>query len=183
MSAVLSSSGQRQHRRTVPRLFVVGGAATAALTLLVWALGYFASQPFGSGPGANPAQQALPNPYIVIAVVWAAAALAEVLGALLSRQRPRTAIVVVSAATAASLAALLATAQPIDYVPTLIPGLLAWLVPTVPLAIGVVRSPAPGRQPSRGVSSLPNKRIKLARQGWRSKTWPRRSQVMRGALV
>ena len=139
MSAVLSSSGQRGHRRIgATKLFVVGGAATAALTLLVWALGYFASQPFGWGPGANPAQQALPNPYIVIAVVWAAAALAEVLGALLSRQRPRTAIVVVSAATAASLAALLATAQPIDYVPTLIPGLLAWLVPTVPLAIGVV---------------------------------------------
>ena len=136
---MLSSSSERQHRRIgAASLFAVGAAATAAVTLLVWTIGYFASQPFGWAPGANPDQQALPNPYIVIVVVWAAAALAELLGALLSRHRPRTAIVVVSVAIAASLAALLATAQPIDYVPTLIPGLLAWLVPAVPLAIGIV---------------------------------------------
>ena len=82
-----------------------------------------------------------------MAVVWAAAALAEVLGALLSRQRPRTAIVVVSAATAASLAALLATAQPIDYVPTLIPDCSpGWCLPCLcDLGVVVLLRPAGSR--------------------------------------
>ena len=130
---------ERGRRRSgAASLFVVGGAATAALTLLVWAVGHFASQPFGWGPGANPEKQPLSNPYMAIVVVWAAAALAELLGAVLSRGRPRAAIAIVTAATAAGLAALLVTAQPVDSVPALIPGLLAWLVPTVPLAIGIV---------------------------------------------
>ena len=96
------------------------------------------SQPLGMGPDWDADRGPLPNPYAALIAVWAAAALAELLAAALAKRRPGAAIVIVSAAILAGLAALLVEAMPIDYVPTLIPGLLAWFLPAVPLVIGIV---------------------------------------------
>ena len=139
MSTGSDTANRRVDRRTgTATRFAVGGAATAALTLLVWAIGYFASQPFGFGPDANPDRQPLPNPFIGVVAVWAAAALAELLAAALVRRRPGAAVALVVLAAVAGLAALLVAAMPIEYWPALVPGLVAWGVPVVPLAFGVV---------------------------------------------
>jgi len=47
-------------------------------------------------------------------------------------------VALVVLAAVAGLAALLVAAMPIEYWPALVPGLVAWGVPVVPLAFGVV---------------------------------------------
>ena len=107
-----------------------------ALALLVWTLGYLGSLPFGAAPGADPQQGS--NLYLPLAAVWAAAAAAPLLGALLSRSRPLAAGLLALAALAVGLAApFLLTPAGDGALPEAI-GALAWLVPAAALLLGLI---------------------------------------------
>jgi hypothetical protein len=114
---------------------VVGGLAGIALALLVWALGYLGSLPFGAAPGADPQQGS--NLYLPLVAVWATAAAAALAGALLGRRTPLLAVVLALAAIIAGFAAPLLLAPAGDGALPMLLGVLAWLVPAAAIGLGL----------------------------------------------
>ena len=137
MSSVVDSRAEGRPARVAgAAAFAVGGAAAAALAVLVWVLGYVGSLPFGAAPGAD-AQQGS-NLYLPLAASWAAAALAALVGAGLSRRRPIASVILALAALVAGFAAPLLLTPAGDGAPPVVVGLLAWLVPASALLLGLV---------------------------------------------
>ena len=116
--------------------FAVGGAAALALAVLDWVLGYVGSLPFGIVPGADPRQGS--NLYLPLAAMWAAAALAALVSAAISRRSPMAAAILALAALVAGFAAPLLLTPAGDGAPPVVVGLLAWLVPAAALLLGLV---------------------------------------------
>ena len=137
MSSVVDSQAQDSRARVADAAaFAVGGAAALALAVLVWVLGYVGSLPFGIAPGADPQQGS--NLYLPLAAVWTAAALAALVSAAISRRRPMTAMVLALAALAAGFAAPLLLTPAGDGALPVVVGLLAWLLPSAALVLGLV---------------------------------------------
>jgi hypothetical protein len=137
MSSVVDSQAQDPRARVAgAAVFAVGGAAALALAVLVWALGYVGSLPFGIAAGADPQQGS--NLYLPLATVWAAAALAALVSAAISRRSPMAAVVLAFAALVAGFTAPLLLTPAGDGVPPVVVGLLAWLVPAAALLLGLV---------------------------------------------
>ena len=107
--------------------FAVGGAAALALAVLVWVLGYVGSLPFGIAPGADPQQGS--NLYLPLAAMWAAAALAALVSAAISRRSPMAAAILALAALVAGFAAPLLLTPARDGAP---PVHFASLLPNAP---------------------------------------------------
>jgi hypothetical protein len=133
MSDAVDSSSTRTRSMGAGVLWGVGGAASAIVALAIWALGYVGSLPFGIKPGANPQQGS--NALLSLAAVWAAAAVAELVCAVPAKRHPALSLGAVAVAMVVALAAsLLAAGNAL----ALSAAVVAWLIPAVPLILGVV---------------------------------------------
>jgi len=136
MSTVVDSgTASSRQRATGAAPLLVGGLAGIALALLVAALGYLGSLPFGAAPGADPQQGA--NLYLPLAAVWASAGAAVLVGAFLSRRTPLVAVILALAALLGGFAAPLVLAPAGDGALPMVLGVLAWLVPAAALGLGL----------------------------------------------
>lgn len=114
-------------------LWGIGAAASIVVALAIAVLGYVDSLLFGIRHGVDFQQG--PNGLLWLAAVWGAAAAAELVCAVLAKRRFALAASFVSLAMVVPLAVSLLAA---DNTLARAVVLLAWLVPAVPLVLGVV---------------------------------------------
>jgi len=134
MAFVGSETGPARSAGTRALLLVSGGVGVA-LAVLVGSLGYLESIPWGTKPGFDPPQG--PNVYLPLVAVWAVAGVAALAAGVLCGRRPAIAAVFAFAAIAVGLAAPLVTVPAAEGSPPVLVTSLAWLVPVLPLALGL----------------------------------------------